>query len=622
MCGIAGIFDSAGKPCPREELLKMHAALVHRGPDDAGCFADGEAGLAFQRLAILDLQHGKQPVSSPDGRFTLVFNGEIYNHLELRGPLQARGWHFRTRSDSETLLAAFALDGADSFRKLNGMFACAVWDSRKKALTLAREPLGIKPLYIFRKGTSLYFSSELRALLSAADPAALDQEGVLDYLTFGYTHAPGTVIRGIEKFPAGHWLTMDASGSGTPVRYWSLPAEEENDIPEDEAAARLRELLEASVRDQLMGDVPAGVFLSGGLDSSLVTALMAKYSHGPVKSFSIGFDGKESVDETRYAESVSRRFGTSHETIKLPAGVLDDLPSMTSALDEPVADAAVLPTLYLSRQARKSVKFVLTGEGGDEVFGGYGRHKAAYVTEVLEKLPAGLRPYALPLARKSGAGAYFRALPLEGPGSWARAEAAPYRGAARLVMGLPEDGSPAYPWMTPYAYLRGLNGMLAFDLQTSMADQLLMKVDKTAIRASLEARVPLLDLRLVDFMFRLGAAHKVRRFRGKFLLRKAVRDLLPREILTRRKHGFVLRCADWIRSPSNSLCGDALTGDLLPSTGLFRRDVLQKGVAALRGGSMEANPVFYFRLLVLALWLYGLRGGTGGTLQGCNVPER
>ncbi len=603
MCGIAGIYDTRRRPCPKEELLAMHEALVHRGPDDGACFADGEAGLAFQRLAIVDLRGGRQPMTSPDGRFTLVFNGEIYNHRALRPALEARDWKFRTASDAETLLAALALDGPAALPRLNGMFALALWDARERRLLLARDPLGIKPLYVASNGPALRFASELRALLAGAKGLVLDKASVLDYLTFGYVHGPGTIAEGIEKFPPGHWLTADASGIGKPVRYWSVPAGADKELGEREATARLRELLEAAVRDQLMGDVPAGVFLSGGLDSSLVTALMARFSAGPVKTFSIGFDGVESVDETRYAEAVSRHLGTSHQTIKVPAGVLDDLPSMAEALDEPVADAAILPTLYLARQARKRVKFVLTGEGGDEVFGGYGRHKAAYVTETLEKLPAWLRPHALPLARRTGSGAYFRALPLAGPGAWADAEAAPYRRAALEALGLPGGSGASYPWLAPYLPLRGLNGMLAFDLQTSMADQLLMKVDKTAMRASLEARVPLLDLRLVEFMFALSSRHKVRRFRGKYLLRKAVGDLLPREILTRRKHGFVLRCADWIRDPDNDLCGDALTGGTLPGTGLFRKEALGKGLAVLRSGAREANPVFYFRLLVLALWL-------------------
>ena len=604
MCGISGIFDFKGRPVLEAELRAVHDGLVHRGPDDCGCFANGEIGLGFQRLSILDLRGGRQPMSSPDGRFTLVFNGELYNHKELRPALQAAGWSFRTASDTETLLAGLALKGRAFLGALNGMFACALWDAQRRELTLARDPLGIKPLYTLEKGGRLYFSSELRALIALTggepDPAA-----VFDYLSFGYVHAPATVIAGAGKFPPGSWASFGPGGARAGGRFWRLPEGPGAKISEAEAAAELGRLLDLAVRDQLASDVPVGVFLSGGIDSSLVTALMARHTGGRVRSYSVGFDGGESVDETRYAESVARYLGTSHTTLRLPAGVLDRVEESVACLDEPVADAAVLPTFYLSREARKSVKVVLTGEGGDEVFGGYGRHKAAWVGETLRSLPPWLARAALPAARRAGRGAYFRALPADGPRHWALAEAAPYLAAASAVLTV---RPPEMPWLGAFDGLGGLNGMLSFDLQTSMADQLLMKVDKTTMRASLEARVPLLDLRLVNFMFGLPAGLKIRRFRGKYLLRRAAAGLLPREILTRRKHGFVLRCAGWMRSPANRLCGEVLGGSVLPGTGLFRRDALLEGLAGLRAGSPAANPVFYFRLLLLGLWLDSVKG--------------
>ncbi len=605
MCGIAGILETGGRPCPRKKLLAMHAALVHRGPDDSGCFADGPAGLAFQRLSILDLKGGHQPMSSPDGRFTIVFNGEIYNHRELRGPLEAAGWRFRGSSDTETLLAGFSLRGTDFFRDLNGMFACAVWDAKALSLTLARDPLGIKPLYFCRSGGALYFASELRALLAAGVERRLSPAAVQDYLAYGYVHAPATLIEGIEKFPAGCWMTVKQGGSSITIPYWRLPGESEvrADITEAEALEELRPLLGRAVRDQMASDVPVGVFLSGGLDSSLVTALMGRAAAGPVRSYSIGFDGVESVDETRYAESVSRFLGTRHETLRLPAGILDDIGALVNCMDEPVADAAILPTWYLAERAGKSVKVVLTGEGGDEVFAGYGRHKAAYVTEVLESLPSWLQGPAAPLARRLGSGAYFRAVPLKGPADWAAAETGPRLKVAMNVMTPQACAAGEQEWLRRFEGLKGLNGLLAFDLQTSMADQLLMKVDKTTMWASLEARVPLLDQRLVEFMFRLPPGLKVRFFRGKYLLRKAAAGLLPKEILTRRKHGFVLRCNNWMRSASNDICREALEGPMLRDTGLFRQEELLKGLKALRSGSSNADSGFYFRIVLLALWL-------------------
>ncbi len=605
MCGIAGVFDPKGSPCAEETLSAMQAALAHRGPDDAGRLREGPVGLAFQRLSILDLERGHQPMTSADGRFTIVFNGEIYNHLDLRGPLEERGCRFLTHSDTETILAGFSVKGAEFFRELNGMFACAIWDRRERVLTLARDPLGIKPLYTAWKDGRLYFASELRALLAAGVDDALSPAAVLDYLAYGYVHAPATIIAGIGKFPAGHWMKISQGGARETARFWSLPEPEQarTGIDEVEVQEELAALLARSVRDQMLSDVPVGVFLSGGVDSSVVTALMTRASAKPVESYSIGFDGKDSVDETAYAQVVSRHLGTRHETIRLPADILDDMPSMIACLDEPVADAAILPTWHLSRSARKRVKVVLTGEGGDELFGGYGRHKAAYVTEKVEALPSWLRPLAAPAARRLGSGAYFRAVPLGGAPSWALAETGPRLKTALDLLSASAVSGGIAPWLSPYTQLRGLNGMLAFDLQTSMADQLLMKVDKTTMRASLEARVPLLDLRLVDFMFRLPSSLKVRLFRGKYLFRRVAAELLPRQIVVRKKHGFILRVQKWIRSPGNRLCADALTGGVLTQTGLFRPEALERGLKSLRAGAPQADPEVYFRVLILGLWL-------------------
>ena len=601
MCGIAGILDLDSRPAPTEPLAAMQAAMRHRGPDDAGVFVDGPLGFAFQRLSILDLERGHQPMSTPDGRFTIVFNGEIYNHLELRKALEAEGARFQTRSDTETLLIGFSRRGPDVFRLLNGMFACAIWDRHARELTLARDPLGIKPLYLCRREGRLWFASELRTLLAGGVDRGLDPAGVMDYLAFGYVHGPSTVIVGIEKFPAAHWMRVTAAAPSKPVRFWSLPPEEAPRVPDPrETQERLTALLEASVRDQMLSDVPVGVFLSGGIDSSVVTAMMVRASSTPIESYSVGFEGGDSVDETRYAETVARHLGTRHETLRLGPGLLDTMPDMARCLDEPIADAAILPTWHLSVQARTRVKVVLTGEGGDELFGGYGRHKAAYVTEAVQKLPAWLRPAVVPMARRMGSGPYFAGLPLDGPASWAQAESDQ---RLRPTVETLTSTNPFAPWLASYAGLTGLNGLLAFDLQTSMVDQLLMKVDKTTMRASLEARVPLLDLRLVDFMFRLPPSLKIRLFRGKYLLRRVAAQLLPREIVVRRKHGFILRVGKWMRSPSNRLCAEVLGDGVLPDTGLFRREALARGVKDLRDGSDSADPIFYFRLLVLGLWL-------------------
>ncbi len=604
MCGIAGILNLKENPCPEKQLTALGEALTHRGPDDSGVFLEGPLGLVFRRLSILDLERGHQPMSSRDRRWTIVFNGEIYNHLELRKELGPE-IHFDTHSDTETLLAGFIRHGTDFFRRLNGMFSCAIWDKKERVLTLARDPLGIKPLYFHNNGESFYFCSELRPLLGAGIPTRVHPQALLDYLAYGYVHAPATIIEGIEKFPAGHWMQIKNSRVQNPASFWSLPQESSRKVDPVEAERELEDLLQKSVRDQCLSDVPIGVFLSGGIDSSVVTAFMARESSKPVRSYSIGFDG-DSVDESGYAETVAKFLKTEHQTLRLPANLLDQIPRMVECLDEPIADAAILPTWHLSTEARKNVKVVLTGEGGDEVFAGYGRHKAAYATEAVEKFPSWMRPLAAWGARKTGSGAYFRSIPLGGPQSWARAETGARFKAALDLLDLPQ--APAnWPWMSPFLNLKGLNGLLSFDLQTSMRDQLLMKVDKTTMRASLEARVPLLDLRLVDYGFRLPTPLKIKFFRGKYLLRRVASRMLPRKIVVRKKHGFILRTASWMRSTQNQFLDEAIKNPLLLETGLFRKETLENGVRLLRQNSPQTDVDVYFRLLLFSLWLKNLK---------------
>ena len=602
MCGIAGILNLKNNPCPPQGLAALQEALIHRGPDDSGAFSDGPIALAFRRLSILDLERGHQPMSSPDGRWTLVFNGEIYNHLELRKELGPE-IKFNTHSDTETILQGFIRHGSDFFSRLNGMFACAVWDRKEKTLTLARDPLGIKPLYFYQNEEFFYFSSELKALLKAGVPASIHSGALLDYLAYGYVHAPDTIINGIKKFPAGHWIEIKNFQISKPRSFWSLPKESFSKIDPLQAEKELEALLTKAVSDQMQSDVPLGVFLSGGIDSSVVTALMARTSSKPVCSYSIGFDG-DSVDESQYAETVAKFLKTKHQTIRLPSTLLNQIPKMVECLDEPIADAAILPTWHLSTEARREVKVVLTGEGGDEVFAGYGRHKAAYVSEALEKIPSWMRPMAVLIARKTGSGAYFRAIPLDGPRSWAQAEAGSRIQAALDLLDLPPI-STDWPWLTPFKDLKGLNGLLRFDLETSMRDQLLMKVDKTTMKASLEARVPLLDLRLVNYAFRLPTPLKIKFFRGKYLLRKVAARMLPREIVVRKKHGFILRTQNWMRAPQNPFLEEALQNPLLLETGLFKKESLKSGAHLVREGSADVDV--YFRVLLFSLWLKSLK---------------
>lgn len=620
MCGFAGQVRLDGLPADAAAVERARERLAHRGPDDAGLWAEGPAALGFRRLSILDLEHGAQPMRSEDGRYAVVFNGEIYNHPALKEELEAGGARYKTRSDTETVLRLFARDGAAGASRLEGMFAFALWDAQKKELTLARDPLGVKPLYYSFDGTRLSFASELRALATLLPRVDLDPAGVLDYLSYGFVHAPLTVVAGALKLAPGHRLTLNAHGLRVEP-FWELPRrpawqahgkhapDREPTLPE--AEAETERLLIGSVRGQLLSDVPVGAFLSGGLDSSLIAALMVRASGTKVKTFSIGFSGaRAGLDESMHARTVARYLGTDHHELVLPADVLARVEDLAAALDEPIADSAILPTLLLSRFARKEVKVVLTGEGADELFAGYGRYKAAYLSEQVSRLPGWGQGLAAAAARRMGKGPLFRLLPHAGLADWARANAhtTPADAEPLLTAGFLARSGKAdpYEWLKDWEGPHSLAGALAFDLRTVLGDCLLMKADKATMAAGLEARVPYLDRRLVEYALHLPASAKIRRLKGKYVLRRIAAKYLPRPIVWRRKHGFLVPWEEWVRSPESPALDALLSDAAWARWDVFDPARLRALRRRLAAGDRTADPGMLFRAAVLALWARGL----------------
>jgi len=612
MCGLAGLVRLDGE---RPDLAALKAAgerLAHRGPDDSGLWAQGPAALAFRRLSILDLEGGHQPMASADGQIVIAFNGEIYNHPALRRELEQDGARTRTRSDTETILLLYEREGAAAFRRLEGMFALAVWDARKAEMLLARDALGIKPLYYAFDGRQLAFASELRALSTLTGERSLDAAGILDYLRFGFVHGPRTALSRAMKLEPGQMLKLDARGLAL-ERFWRLPPRPAAQVRPSlaEAEEEIERLLARSVRAQLLSDVPVGAFLSGGVDSSLVAALMAREAAGRVQTFSIGFSGaRAGLDESAAARAVARHLGTEHHELILPTTVLDGISDFARSLDEPIADSAILPTYLLARFARERVKVALSGEGADELFAGYGRYKAAYLSERVSRMPAWSRPLAAAVARRLGRGRPFRDIPLADARAWARANAHA-DGPAATALCRPEflreaAGVGELEWLKEPGRAQDLNEALAFDLRTVLCDCLLMKVDKATMAAGLEARVPYLDRTLVERAWSLPAEFKMRGLKGKFILRRIADKHLPRGIAWRRKHGFVVPWEEWVRSSGGAIegvLGDAALG----RSGIFDVARVRAELEALHAGRPGADAGLLFRVAVLGLWLDSLK---------------
>jgi asparagine synthase (glutamine-hydrolysing) len=621
MCGIAGFADlSPPRTVSREQaaraaalLRRMCAVIRHRGPDDEGIFVGEGVGLGMRRLAIIDLAAGRQPTANEDGAVRVVFNGEIYNYRALRAELERRGHRFATASDTETIVHAYEEWGEAAFTRLRGMFAVALWDARARALVLARDRAGIKPLYYALAGGRLYFGSEIKALLAtgaiepALDPAAFDF-----YLSFLYTPPDRSIFRGIAKLPPGHLLRLE-HGRARLERYWEVPAEEREPASEEEAVEALREALRDAVRCHLVSDVPLGAFLSGGIDSSLVVALMAEASDRPVRTFSIGFDDPQH-DELAWARLVAERFGTDHHEFVVRPDALAILDDLIDHFDEPFGDSSAIPTWYVSALAREHVTVVLSGDGGDELFGGYDRY-------VPHPRVAAFDRWAPPGARLL-AGAVWPWLPHGTRGKnflrrVARDERGRYLDAVgyfqrdeKAALLAPElrraiDGADAEAELARrferFAALSWNAQMMLADFETYLPEDILVKVDRMSMAHSIESRVPLLDHEVVELAARLPARLKIRDGRRKDILKRAAARWLPPEILGRGKQGFAVPLGVWFRGGLTDLFSDVLRAPRTRQRGCFEPRFVERLLREHLAGRRD-HTLRLWALTVFELW--------------------
>jgi asparagine synthase (glutamine-hydrolysing) len=621
VCGIAGIVSARADAVPsREVLARMTARLTHRGPDDVGYHLQGPVALAMRRLKIIDLESGRQPMTGEDGSVWVVYNGEIYNYREEAEALQARGHRFRTRSDTEVIVHGFEEHGLAVLSRLEGMFALALWDEAARTLVLARDRFGIKPLYYAVLPQALVFASELRAILEHPGVSrAVDPVGLSLYLAHDLVPTPHSVLAAVRKLPAAHVLSY-TEGRVKIEPYWELhyggPA-----LSEEEAAEQLRGTLETAVRQHLISDVPLGIFLSGGIDSSAVAAMAARHVDRRLRTFSVGFEDA-SFDERAYARRVAAVLGSEHhEEVLRPADALDIVARLPDLLDEPLGDASLIPTYLLSRFARQSITVALSGDGGDELFAGYPTYQAhrlarAYervpavahawlVRPLIERLPVSLGDLSLdfrlkrfvdgvrldPVARHAvwmGSFTPDEQRDLLTPTAWARLPAPPSYSLYRQIAAQPSNASE-------------LDRLLYLDLRTYLGEGVLTKVDRASMACSLEVRVPFLDRRVVELAAAMPPALKLRGFTTKYILRRALGGLLPAEILGRRKKGFGIPLGRWFQHELGPLLDDTFAPARLRRGGLFRPEAVARLLAEHRAGRRDHRKKLY-TLLAWELW--------------------
>jgi asparagine synthase (glutamine-hydrolysing) len=614
MCGICGVVQIDSTPSI-ELVQRMTATLVHRGPDGAGYLFDGPVGFGMRRLAVIDLATGDQPIFNEDRSIAVIFNGEIFNYRALRDQLQRLGHRFVTLSDTETIVHAYEQWGESCPAYFNGQFAFAVWDGVRRQVLLARDHLGIKPLYYTQSGGTLIFGSELKALQAhPLCPHAIDPIGLDQYLALRYVPAPRTILQGVYKLPPAHILRWK-DGQITLQRYWDIHFMPVPERSQGEWVTELRGLLEDAVEKQMVADVPLGAFLSGGIDSSIIVGLMAHYASAPVRTFSVAFPNWPGLDESPYARRVAQYYGTNHEEITVITNIADELPALVKAFDEPFADPAAYPTMLMARAARQHVTVVLTGEGADELFAGYGWYGWAERRWRLP-LPIPIRKRLHLLAQtwlqgRRGAGTITARLSpdfLTMMFDSCLSSAAPSVVRKMLYVldwyhqlgnrNLPED----FPWVTQLASSAPEQSrMQELDVKIWLEGDPLVKVDRTTMAASLEARVPFLDYRIVELAARIPPSIQRAGGQSKALLRQAFSDLLPEEILRRPKHAFEVPISDWLRGELREIAAENLIGGGLRHLPMLNPTVVANKWSEHQSGRRDHGRLLW-ALLMLALW--------------------
>jgi len=619
MCGIVGLVRNDGKPVDRDLLARMNDAIRHRGPDDDGFYLKGPVGLGMRRLAIIDLKSGQQPIHNQDGSTWIVFNGEIYNYLELRQQLEKLGHTFYTNSDTEAIVHAYDQYGIDCPKYLRGMFAFAIWNERTQELFLARDRVGKKPVLYAEVNGQLVFGSEFAALLQHPDISREIQPEAIDaYLSFMCVPAPLTAYRSIRKLEPGHWLRW-RKGEITIERYWQPDFSQKLDISEEEAGERAIEILRDAVKVRLMSEVPLGAFLSGGIDSSAVVALMAQEASEKVRTFSIGFE-EQDFSELHHARRVAEWVGADHHEFIVRPDAIEILPLLVEHYGEPYADSSAVPTYYVARETRKHVTVALNGDGGDESFAGYERYAAMQLAENYRKVPefvrksvnagVGLIPTSeLGRSRLRSGKRFLEAASLPKVDRYLRwvsifdaaAKSSLYSDAFKSETTSGYAKSLLEPWFLRANGSGFVDASLLADLMTYLPNDLLVKVDIATMAVSLEARSPFLDHHVIEFAASLPEKFKLRGLTTKYLLKKVLRKLLPSENLDRRKMGFGVPIGHWFRDKMQPFLREVVLSEKALNRGLFKPEIVRQLVDQHTEGKRDYSHQLW-TLLMLELW--------------------
>ncbi len=615
MCGICGkIHFDLNKPVLQNEIHKMTELIHHRGPDDSGYYINKNAGLGFRRLSIIDLDTGHQPLTNEDGTLWIVFNGEIYNHLSLRKMLIGKGHQFKTKSDTEIIIHLFEEYGNECVNHLRGMFAFAIWNERNKKLFCGRDRFGIKPFFYFQDKDSFIFGSEIKSILSAVNSSSSISIPQLDqYLAFGYSSEEGTIYQDIKKLKPAHTLEIESGGRTKITRYWDIHYQPDYSKTEEEWCSLVEDKLSEAVKSRLMSDVPLGAFLSGGVDSSAVVALMAKHSNSPVKTFSIGFKEAE-FNELKYAREVARKYNTEHhEQIVEPESV-GLLPKLVDTYDEPFADSSAIPTYFVSKFAREFVTVVLSGDGGDELFGGYNKYQKMNNIRNFNRLPHSMGKHLwgglhkmIPNSVQGKGATYYLSKPRNSVPAfqciWQEDERKKLfrRELWETVKEAPAElGRVAYFTNTESSDF--LFNMQKMDMQKYMVDDILTKVDRASMQNSLEVRVPILDHEFAELTATIPSDLKLNGNSKKYIFKKAMKDYLPESIISHKKQGFGVPLKTWFKEDLKEYVNDRLINTKGPLYDYLNPEYVSKIVNEHQHGMRDFNNKIW-SLLFLDQWL-------------------
>jgi asparagine synthase (glutamine-hydrolysing) len=622
MCGVGGVvFGERDRVVPSSLLEAMGGAIRHRGPDEGGIWQGGGVGMVHRRLSIIDVAAGQQPMENEDGGVKIVFNGEIYNHHDLRGDLEAKGHHFRTASDTEAIVHLYEEEGERCVERLRGMFAFAIWNQSTRELLLARDPVGKKPLYYAELPEGLIFASELKALLAYPGLSSeLDHESVQDYLALQYVPAPGSIFKAVKKLAPGHTLVWRDGKLGQPRRFWELKYQTKLELSVDEAAEQVLAELDEAVKIRLESEVPLGCLLSGGIDSSAVVALMRRHNSGVLRTFSIGFED-EAFNELPFARQIAEKFETEHEEMVVRPDTTEVLSKMVWHLDEPMADPSALPTWYVAEMCRKHLTVALNGDGGDESFAGYSRYRGTPLVERYAKLPDALRRHAVKptvkMLEKAFTGSLLvgklqrlNEISLGGKGAAYVDHMAVFLDPQRQALcadGMFEDSLSREPLRRLLAFYDGgdaedaVDRQLQCDVEGYLPGDLLVKMDRMAMAHGLEGRSPFLDKKLMEFTARLPSSYKLRDGQLKWILKKSLEGLLPHEILHRKKKGFSVPLKDWFKGPLREMAHDLLLGSRCRQRGMFDAKTMARLLSEHESGKANHHHRLW-SLLCFEVW--------------------